>query len=223
MIVEGDDDGDIPGRCLQQVLGTCQLIEQLAHCRLELRLSGPFHAQGVVKQQDCERRLAKRGLVEVERLRDDRGVRDLDRGEHPLRVDAPVRIEDAQVDAGWVRVDADAGASTETEQFLLDIVREQVCLQILEDAALVRIALVDVTEGRVGDRSAVPQIEDVERFPVAGDEGLVGLDDGRFVVDHGVIRVVLAEEEVLQERRVSGCAADGAENALDLVANTWLM
>src|ERR1700754_45253 len=96
--------------------------------------------------------------------------------------------------------------------------------------------MVDVAQLGVGNDKAITGIDDIERLLAAAGQFLVGLDNGGFVVDHGVIVARVArvpritgaalstpiprglplEEEVLEPAGTSGTAIDPTQELPDL-------
>src|SRR5260221_3583167 len=151
-------------------------------------------------------------------------------------MDARVGAKD--VGGGIGQFAGKTGASSQLQQLFLNLLAEEVFLQFAEELFFFFIAMVDITQLGIGNDQAIGRVDDIERFLSTAGQFLVGLDDGGFIVDHGIVvargvarglgLITLGlplplEKEVFEPAGTAGAAVDAAEELADLFLQLWLV
>lgn len=89
------------------------------------------------------------------------------------------------------------GSTTRLFEQFLGILRRDRLAESLERILFV-LPAIHVSKRRIGNRDAVGRIDGQQRLLVLRRQRLVRLDDERFVVHHGIVRIRVVDDHVLQ-------------------------
>ncbi len=158
------------------------------------------HGTGVVHHPQRVRRLAQARLIGVKRLFDDLGGWHGDGLQHRgVRIDAPFlaeRVLHLRV-LGIRQGAAQTGPAARAFEQFLGILRRDRLAEPLERLFLV-LPAIHVGERGIGDRNAVGWIDRQQWLRILRRQFLIGLNDQRFVIHHGIAGIRIVDQHVLE-------------------------